>query len=66
MKQVGAMLGPAADNGLVDRILIEMNMNPEIERKLRRIERVVHWSRDRWHEKIASFLTQREGEASEV
>lgn len=38
MNQVGAMLSPAADNGLVDRILIEMNLNARIERGLRTIE----------------------------
>jgi eukaryotic-like serine/threonine-protein kinase len=61
MNQVGAMLGPAADNGLVDRILIEMNLNPEIEGQLRRIERIVKWNRNKWHSKIASFLTEHEG-----
>jgi hypothetical protein len=62
MKQVGAMLGPAADNGLMDRMLIEMGMNPGIEIKLRRVEHVVAWGRDRWHAKIAAFLS-REDEA---
>jgi hypothetical protein len=58
MDQVGAMLSPAADNGLVDRILIEMNLNPGIETGLRTIERVVYWERNKWHSKIANFLTQ--------
>lgn len=62
MNQVGAMLGPAADNGLVDRILIEMGLDYRIEQKLRRIESVVRWARNKWHEKVANFLTQRDRE----
>lgn len=62
MNQVGAMLGPAADNGLVDRILIEVGTDYRIEKKLRSIEQVVHWARYKWHEKIANFLTQRDRE----
>lgn len=58
MKQVGAMLSPAADNGLVDRMLIEMNLNSTIERQLRTVEEIVRWARDRWHERIARFLTE--------
>jgi len=60
MNQAGAMLGQAADNGLVDRILIEVNLNPAIQEKLFRIEEVVDWKRDRWHGKIADFLTRTE------
>jgi eukaryotic-like serine/threonine-protein kinase len=56
MNQAGAMLGQAADNGLVDRILIELNLDSRIEPKLRRVEEIVHWSRDRWHAKIADYL----------
>jgi|HubBroStandDraft_3_1064219.scaffolds.fasta_scaffold10877_3 serine/threonine protein kinase len=62
MKQIGAMLGPAADNGLIDRMLIELNLNTRIEQKLRKVEWVVSWSRDRWHEKLATFLTARDNE----
>jgi hypothetical protein len=58
MKQVGAMLSPAAENGLVDRMLIEMNLDLGIKRQLRTIEGVIGWARDRWHEKIARFLTE--------
>jgi hypothetical protein len=61
MKQVGAMLSPAADNGLVDRFLIEMSLERGIERGLRTIERIVHWSRDRWHERIAACLSSNDG-----
>lgn len=57
MKQVGAMLSPAAENGLVDRMLIEMNLDSTIEGQLRTIEEIVRWARDRWHERIARFLT---------
>ncbi len=60
MNQVGAMLGPTADNGLVDRILIEMKLDHRIERKLRRIELIVRWARNKWHEKVADFLTLRD------
>ena len=60
MNQVGAMLGQAADNGLVDRLLIELGLDPTIEPKLRRIEEIVHWARDRWHAKIADHLNQQD------
>lgn len=60
MNQAGAMLGPTADNGLVDRILIELNLDPGIEAKLRRVEQIVHWSRDRWHAKIGNYLSERD------
>ncbi len=60
MNQAGAMLGPAADNGLVDRILIELNLDSTIEPKLRRVEEVIRWSRDRWHAKIADYLNERD------
>jgi eukaryotic-like serine/threonine-protein kinase len=61
MNQVGAMLGQTADNGLVDRILIEFDLNPRVHRKLLVIEEVVHWKRDRWHPKVAEYLGKREG-----
>jgi eukaryotic-like serine/threonine-protein kinase len=60
MNQVGAMLGQAADNGLVDRILIEVNLDPGIESKLRTVEHIIHWSRDRWHAKIGACLDERD------
>jgi eukaryotic-like serine/threonine-protein kinase len=60
MNQVGAMLGQAADNGLVDRILIELDLDPSIEPRLRSIEDIVSWARDRWHAKIADYLSVRE------
>jgi hypothetical protein len=58
MNQVGAMLSPAADNGLVDRVLIEMKLDSRIEAKLSRVEFIVSWSRDRWHAKIADYLNR--------
>ena len=58
MKQVGSMVSPAADNGLVDRVLIEIGLEPRIERQLRRIEEVVFWARDRWHPKLATLLNE--------
>ena len=61
MNQVGAMLGQTADNGLVDRTLIELGLDSDIEPKLRRIEHIVSWSRDRWHPKIAEYLNKHEG-----
>lgn len=62
MNQVGAMLSPAADNGLVDRILIEISMDCQIEARLRKIERIVHWSRAKWHTKIGEFLNARDAQ----
>jgi hypothetical protein len=55
------MLSPAAENGLVDRILIEMNLDSGIERQLRTVEQVISWARDAWHERIARFLTEADG-----
>jgi hypothetical protein len=60
MNQAGSMLGQAADTGLVDRILIEVNLDSRLETKLRRVEGVVHWSRDRWHARIAAYLDTRD------
>lgn len=62
MNQVGAMLGQTADNGLVDRTLIELGLDSDIEPKLRRIEYIVNWSRDRWHPKIAEYLSKHDSE----
>jgi hypothetical protein len=61
MKQVGSMLSPAADNGLVDRMLIEMELDARVAHGLLRIEGVVFWPRDRWHPKLAEYLTTRHG-----
>ena len=60
MNQVGAMLSPAADNGLIDRILIEAALDPIIEAGLRRIETAVNWARTKWHPKIAQYLSGRD------
>lgn len=57
MRQAGGMLGTASDNGLVDRVLIEMTLDSTIEHKLRRIEATIHWNRKDWHERIADHLT---------
>jgi len=65
MNQVGAMLGQTAENGLVDRTLIELGLDSDIEPKLRRIEQIVRWSRDRWHPKIAEYLNKHEDEESD-
>jgi len=65
MNQVGAMLGQTADNGLVDRTLIELGLDSDIEPKLRRVEHIVHWSRDRWHPKIAEYLNEHESAKAE-
>jgi hypothetical protein len=62
MNQAGAMLGQTADNGLVDRILIEMSLDSGIEGKLRRVEEIVQWRRDRWHSKIADYLNERDSD----
>lgn len=59
MSQVGAMLGATADNGLVDRILIEVGLEPSIESKLRSIEKIIRWPRSQWHPEIAKHLTKK-------
>lgn len=56
MNQVGAMLGQTAENGLIDRILIEFSLEPSFVRKLLGIEEAVYWRRERWHPKVASHL----------
>jgi hypothetical protein len=58
MSQVGAMLSPTAEDGLVDRILIEMNLESDIQYSLLRIEREINWARDRWHKKISTYLSK--------
>jgi len=58
MNHVGAMLGQAADNGLVDRLLIEMGLDERLERKLLTIEKVIYWPRARWHTRIAAVLSR--------
>ncbi|OPY72635.1 MAG: Serine/threonine-protein kinase AfsK [Syntrophorhabdus sp. PtaU1.Bin058] len=58
MRQAGGMLGTAADNGLVDRLLIEISLDPTIENRLRQIESIIHWPREHWHERIANFLEE--------
>jgi hypothetical protein len=45
MTQAGGMLGTAADNGLVDRLLIEIGLDPRIESRLRSIEDIINWPR---------------------
>jgi serine/threonine protein kinase len=61
MRQVGGMLDTDADGGLVDRILIEADLNPKLVWKIRRVEEIIGWSRDRWHPKIAEFLSKGSG-----
>jgi len=60
MSHVGAMLSPTADTGLIDRLLIEINLLPEVAHQLRRMERRINWRRDGWHEKLGSHLTATE------
>jgi hypothetical protein len=62
MAQVGAMLGATADNGLVDRIIIEISLESNIEYKLRQIENTISWSRRQWHPEIAKYLTKKEND----
>jgi hypothetical protein len=64
MRQVGSMLDAEADGGLVDRILIEADLDSRVEGKLRRIEEVIGWPRDRWHSRLAEFLS-RHGQSDE-
>lgn len=66
MGQVGAMLDSATDNGLIDRLLIEIGLESDIAQKLRRVEKVIYWSRDRWHPKIAALLNREDGEQTSV
>jgi hypothetical protein len=61
MRRAGAMLSSTADNGLVDRILIEIGLNPNIGEELRTIERLIAWRRSDWHERIAQFLNTQDG-----
>ena len=56
MGHVGGMLGTAADDGLVDRIIIEITLDTSLASNLKKIETRIHWSRKNWHEKIADYL----------
>jgi len=58
IKQAGEMLSQQASQGLIDRILIEIKLNDGIESQLRRIEKIVHWPRESWHETLTEFLDQ--------
>jgi hypothetical protein len=62
MHQAGSMLGATADDGLIDRILIEIRLDPKLELQLRRIERTIHWFRQNWHERIAAYLNGRDSD----
>src|SRR5262249_40162356 len=57
MNQAGSLLGQTADNGLIDRFLIELSLDSSIRPKLERIEYIISWPRDRWHPKIATYLS---------
>lgn len=61
MRQAGSMLGVTAENGLVDRILIEIGIDHLIEGKLRRIEEIINWPRINWHEKLRNFMNKKDG-----
>ena len=59
MRQAGGMLSTTADDGLVDRLLIESQLDDNIPHQLRTIEHIIDWSRKLWHEKIKIFLDNR-------
>ena len=59
MRQVAAMLGPTAETGLVDRMLIEMGLDQDIEHRFRHIESTIGLRRYEWHERIAARLTKK-------
>jgi hypothetical protein len=46
------------DNGLVDRLFIEMRLTRCLAQKLRAIETVTGWRRESWHPKIGEHLDQ--------
>lgn len=56
MKQAGQMLASTASEGLVDRLLIEMQLSGAIAECLLAIEKEVGLPRERWHPKIGGFL----------
>ena len=58
MHQIGTMLGQDSNSGLVDRIMIELDLDPTIEPRLRRVEEVIRLSRDRWHPRLAVYLNE--------
>lgn len=58
MGHAGSMLGVSADDGLIDRFLIEMQLDESLRGKLLTIEERIRWSRGNWHEKIVGFLNQ--------
>ncbi len=58
MRQVATMLGPSAEIGLIDRIVIEMGLITDMPHELRLIEQKIGIRRDGWHERIATRLAQ--------
>ena len=66
MRQVAGMLGAVAEEGLVDRLLIEINLNPRIVDRLQTIEFVIRHPRRNWHERIANRLSEFEKAAEDA
>ena len=66
MHQVRRMIGQNADNDLVDRMLIEIEIDPAIENKIRAIKHVISVTRNRWHSKLGAFLDSRDEAKTEV
>jgi eukaryotic-like serine/threonine-protein kinase len=60
MNQVGAMLGQTAESGLIDRILIEIDLKPSIASRITTIEEVIYWPRENWHPTLSEYLTSKE------
>jgi len=58
MRQVASMLSAVAEEGFVDRLLIEMTLDPYICKRLRSIENTIHQPRRNWHERIALRLSE--------
>ena len=58
------MLGEVYESNLVDRIIIEMEWDCRIERRIRDVEDVINVPRDRWHPKLDALLSTRDKAAS--
>ncbi len=56
MFQVAAMLGSTADDGLVERLLLEARNQSEVMSDLLDIERTIGLERQRWHPAVGTAL----------
>ncbi len=57
-RQLTSMPSAVTEDGLVDRLLIEMSLDKHIAGRLRYIESEIKHPRRNWHERIADRLSE--------